>query len=157
MEEELRNLLGLKPEDNIVEAVKTLMQKVKETEAQVVGAQQQASDAEKRANIAEATLVANKAKLAETEVAKDVDAAIIGRKLLPVQRDWALVLRAKDPEQFKTFLATAPTIGPDGRVLGHEGPVEDALTATEVEVAKKLGITTEAMTAQKKRDREAKA
>ena len=87
----------------------------------------------------------------------DVDQALKDGHILPKQVEWAKPMRAKDPDGFKAFLASAPKIGPDGAIKGVESN-EDAvqLTETETKLGEKLGVGKDALIAQKKRDAEAR-
>ena len=153
LEEQLRELLGLTPEADILEAVKALKAK-----ADAAGqAEQEKTDAEQAQAAAETKLQAAEARLAAGEVDADVDQALKDGHILPKQVGWAKGMRAKDPEGFKTFLASAPKIGPEGTIIGLESD-EDAiqLTETEVKVGKRMGVSKEELVAQKKRDALAK-
>jgi len=104
---------------------------------------------------AEASLLAANTRLTAIDVEADVAAAVKAGKVLPKQLDWAKSFRAKDPEGFKAYLAVAAIAGPDGKILGSEKVDETmTLTATEVQIGEKMGVSKEALLAQKKRDAE---
>jgi len=155
MEEEIRTLLGLGAEDDVLEAVKAL--KAKADEADAAKAEAEASKAETAD--AKAAKELAETSLAAKETANDVDSALREGKLLPRQVEWAKDLRAKDPATFAAFLATAEKTGPEIGVKGREGNDTDdvTLTASEAAAADKLGVSHEDVIAQKKRDAEAAA
>jgi len=154
LEEKIRELLGLTPEDDLVEAIKALKTKA-DAAGQVEADKEEAVQAKDRA---EASLTAANAKLTAADVNKDVNQALADGHILPKQVDWAKNLRAKDAEGFRSFLATAPKIGPTGAILGVESS-DDAiqLTEAEVKIGKMLGVSKEDLVAQKQRDAAAKA
>jgi len=147
VEEKLRELLGLGPDDDIVAAVTELKAKA-----------DKAGEAEQQKTEAEQAKEAAETRLTVAEVDADVDQALKDGHILPKQVDWAKNLRAKDSEGFKAFLASAPKIGPDGTVHGRESG-EDAIQLTEAEitVGARLGVSREELVEQKKRDAAAKA
>jgi hypothetical protein len=111
------------------------------------------ADVVKAKDTAEASLLAANARLTAADVEADVAAAVKDKKVLPKQVEWAKAFRAKDPEGFKAYLAIAAVAGPDGRILGSEVPAEAVtLTATEIEIGEKMGVTKEKLLAQKKAD-----
>jgi len=153
VEEQIREILGLAAEDDILAAIKDLKAK-----ADAAGeAEQQKTEAEQAREAAETKLQAAEAKLASGEVDADVNQALKDGHILPKQVPWAKDLRAKDPTGFKTFLASAPKIGPEGTIIGREseeGAIQ--LTEKEIEVGKRMGVSKEELVEQKKRDAAAK-
>lgn len=149
VEDQIRELLGLEADADVLAAVKALKAKV-----DAMAENEQETEAAVKAKVkAEADLATATAKLTAKEVADDVGQALKDGHILPRQVDWAKSLRAKDPEGFKAFLASAPKIGPDGTIKGAE-LAEDAiqLTEAEVKVSKRLGVSEDALVAQKKAD-----
>ena len=156
MDKQIRELLGLAEGADIMAAIKDL--KAKADAAAQVQVAKQASDTALQASEtartkAEADLAIANGKLTAGEVQVDVDLALKEGHILPKQVEWAKAMRAKDPEGFKAFIATAPKLGPDGTIKGVEQS-QDAITLTESEAksAAVLGVTTEAALAQKRRD-----
>ena len=142
MEEQLREILGIGPEDDIVEAVQALKAKVQSTEEEMQEAKDKLTASE----------TAKKAK----DAADMVDKAITDRKLLPKMREWGITLVAKDPDAFNAFIASAPVIGPEGgeRGSGGDGPENVTITATEKKVADLLGVSEEDLIKVKKAEAE---
>lgn len=144
---EIRDMLGISEEDDIVAAVKVLVDKVKEAEGKVDEAETKVEEAVTAKDAAEARLLA-------IEVDADITKAIQAKLILPKQEGWAKELRAKDPEAFKAYLATLEPQGPDTKVKGSEENTEDiTLTASEIEAGSKLGVSKEELLEQKKRDK----
>ncbi len=144
-ETKVRELLGIGPEDDLLAALKALVDKTKESDAKV----EEAVTAKEKA---EATLLAK-------DVDADVAKAIGDRLILPKQETWAKSLRAKDPEAFKAYLATATPVGPDltppkGKETGGD---TIKLSEAEIEAGRKMGLSDDEMLAQKKRDAGAQA
>jgi phage I-like protein/cation transport regulator ChaB len=160
MDKQIRDLLGLAPDADIMAAIKDLKSKADmATQAQTA---KQASDTALQASEvartkAEGDLAVVNGKLTAGEVQADVDQALKDGHILPKQVEWAKAMRAKDPTGFKAFIASAPKIGPDGTIKGVESS-EDAvqLTETETKLGDKLGVSKDALIAQKKRDAEAR-
>ncbi len=147
MEEELRELLGLGPDDDVVAAVKALKDKVDKAEAEPTE--------ETPPPAASDALAMQVARLTAKDVVNDVDQALRDGKILPVQSDWAKDLRAKDPEGFAAYLANAPVVSPSLGIRGSEAEVDtDAITLTAAEktAAKSLGVDEAETLAQKKKD-----
>lgn len=155
VEKELRKLLGLDEDADIVEAVKSLKDKVDKasttvTEVKTLTEKLQTAEAATEA----ATKQLTEHTDADTLVANEaiVDQAIKDKKLLPKQKDQAMTLIAKDPDSFKAFIDGALDTGPDTKVLGSEEQGAANLTALEATVAAKLGLKEEDVAAQKARD-----
>jgi len=154
MEEKLRELLGLGPDDDIVEAVTALKAKVDEAEAAKTEAQTEAAAAREKSKTDLKAKDTAEADLRANEVTSDVAQAVRDGKLLPAQVDWAKNLRAKDPAAFKTFLETARA-GPDLDIRGKDArPGDDdiQLTDSEKKSAKMLGVDPAETLAQKRKD-----
>ena len=161
MEEQIRELLGLGPDDDIIAAITALKAKAEgatEAETAKTEAETAKEAAETKLTATETRLQAVESKVAAGEVAADVDKALRDGHILPKQVDWAKSLRAKDPEGFKAFVASAPKIGPAGTIIGVEGDDPEAiqLTEAEEETGKRLGVSPEATLAQKKEDAKAR-
>jgi len=156
MEEQIRQLLGLGPDDDIIAAVTALKAKADgatEAETAKTEAETAKEAAETKLTATETRLQAVEGKVAASEVAADVDSALKAGHILPKQVDWAKSLRAKDPEAFKSFIASAPKIGPAGTILGVEADAEAIqLTEAEEKTGARLGVSKEATLAQKKED-----
>jgi phage I-like protein len=157
LEEKLRTMLGLGPDGDIVAAVKALMDKGSQTEQAKQAAEAKLAEVTTAKETAEASLLASNAKILAAEVDMDVSQAVKDNLLLPKQVPWAKAMRAKDPEGFKAFLAVAPKVGPDGRIVGREdGEGNVTLTETEVKIGEKMGVSKEALLTQKKADKASK-
>lgn len=158
VEDQIRELLGLGPDDDILAKLKELKAKAEgaaEADTAKTEAEQAKEAAETKLQAKETELTEANGKLMAKEVAADVDQALKDGHILPKQVEWAKSMRAKDPEGFKAFLATAPKIGPSGTIIGREGD-EGAiqLTEAEVKIGKRMGVSEEQLIEQKKRDRE---
>ena len=144
MDKQIRELLGLPEGADVMAAIKELKSKADMmTQAQTA---KQASDTALQASEtartkAEADLATANGKLTAGEVQADVDQALKDGHILPKQVEWAKAMRAKDPAGFKSFIASAPKIGPDGTIKGVESS-DDAIKLTEAEEksAKVLGV-----------------
>ncbi len=144
-EKKVREVLGIGETDDIMGAISALVSKAKDSTAQL-------KDAVKAKETAEATLLAK-------DVDADVSKAITDKLILPKQEAWAKSLRAKDPEAFKAYLATATPVGP---ALTPPKGKEDGgdtikLSEAEIEAGRKMGVSQADLLAQKKRDAEAQA
>ena len=102
----------------------------------------------------------------EREVVETVDRAIgVDKKLLPAQRDWAIGLGKANRAQLSAFLASAvPIPGLNGQGDGGgarsnpgAGAGVAALSATQADIAKRLGIDPTKYAAQLKAETEAQA
>lgn len=153
MEKQLRELLGLPEGADVLAAVKEMKAKIDGMAQAKQASDTAVQDATKALATATSDLAAANAKLTAKEVAADVDQALKDGHILPKQVEWAKGMRAKDPEGFKTFIASAPKIGPDGTIKGSENN-DDAVKLSEIEekLGDKLGVSKEALVAQKQRD-----
>jgi phage I-like protein/cation transport regulator ChaB len=141
-DKELRKVLAVDDKADITATLTALMAKAKSFD-----------DTLKAKDTAEAGLLAANAKLTAIDVEADVTAAVKDGKVLPKQVAWAKSFRAKDPEGFKSYLAVAAIAGPDGHILGSEHSAEEVtLTATEISIGEKMGVSKEKLLAQKKAD-----
>jgi phage I-like protein len=148
-EAKLRELLGIGPDDDIEEAIAALKAKVSDAEAAKDTAEADTATAQAAKDTAEAALLAR-------DVDADVTAAVEAGQLLPRQAEWAKALRAKDPDTFKAYLATAAAPAPE---LGERGAIDRAdaddtlaLTDEEKKTGAILGVDPEDTLAQKKAD-----
>ena len=150
MEKQLRELLGLSEDADIVQTIKDLKEKAESNETQLTELQGKLTAAESHATEAET-------KLGESEVEKNLDAALNTGKITPKMREWAKSYALRDPEGFKSYLETAEKIGPELGVRGREGSGTDSITLTETEkiVAGRLGVSEEDL-AKSKREEEDK-
>ncbi len=136
-EKRIRELLGIDDKADIMAALTALV-----TDAKAAKTAKDQADA---------------ARIAK-EVDADVKDALDKHLILPKQEAWAKSMRAKDPEGFKAFVATAQPVGPEMGNKGKETAAEAAtLTATEEKVGNKLGVSKEDMLKQKQRDAANKA
>jgi len=157
LEKQIRELLGLDDKADVLAYIKDMKSKVDATATAKTASETQTQELTQRATKAETDLAAANGKLLAHDVQVDVDKALKDGHILPKQAEWAKSMRAKDPDGFKAFLASAPKIGPDGAIKGVESN-EDAvqLTETETKLGEKLGVGKDALIAQKKRDAEAR-
>lgn len=161
MEEQLRKLLGLGPEDDLIAAIKDLIAKAgkSETDAALTEQGKTLTETKKQLEAANVKLAEQGKVLAEHEkqaVEADVTKALSEKRILPKQVDSMRNFRAKDPEGFKAFIASAPRIGPDSRIIGSDGDSEAIqLTEKEREIGHRMGLTDADLIEQKNRDAEA--
>jgi len=141
-DKEIRKLLALDDKADIAASLTALVAKANSV-----------ADAVRAKETAEASLLATNARLTAIDVEADVAAAVKDKKVLPKQVEWAKAFRAKDPEGFKAYLAVAAIAGPDAKIIGSEVPGEPvALTATEISIGEKMGVSKDKLLAQKKAD-----
>ncbi len=120
----LRKLLKLDEKASIADAIAAL-------EAKAAAA----DEATKQLNERKATDLTN-------EAIALVDKAIAGKKLLPKQKEAALAMCLKDKAGFEALIANAPEVGPDGKEKGTtKNDPAAVITATEKEIAGKMGVT----------------
>jgi cation transport regulator ChaB len=148
MEKEIREVLGLAEDANVVEAVKALKAKV---EAQPTGAV-----ALTEHEAVKGKVKALETKLAERERDERVTAAIKDGKITPAQKQWAEEYAFKDPTGFDAFVKAASKVVE----LGERGTAkngapaatttDDNLTKEEIELGEKLGVSKEDLIKAKK-------
>ena len=149
VEEELRKLLGIDEESDILETVRALKAKADEpaqgTE-EVQNLTNQLAGETKRANDLQAEKDA-------TELETIVDEAITAKKLLPKQKEVAMAMCLKDKAGFVAYLETVDVVGPDMKILGKvTSPKNLKVSEQEAMIAKKLGVTEEMLMKQKELD-----
>ena len=142
MEKELRKLLGLDEDADIVEAVKALKELPGTPETDSM------RELQGKVTAAEEKTNATTLKLAVMERDKAVDAALTARKITPAMKEWAEATALKDPEGFAKFVETAEVVGPELGENGTEGkgdPKETKVTLTETEkaIGLKMGVSEE--------------
>lgn len=154
VEKEIRKLLELGEDADVLEVVRTLKAKSEETET--LQAQVKKLEGEKKA--LEEKVTGKETKLQEIERDKIVDEALAKGKITPKMKEWAAAYALNDPEGFKNFVESAEKVGPDLHIKGKDGePGEgDAiqLTDTERKIAKKLGLSEEIVLESKKTEAE---
>lgn len=85
-------------------------------------------------------------KLSDAEAEKAVDTAIASGKLLPKMKQWATDYVLRDPTGFTAFLEMVEKVGPDLTIRGSDAAgtgVTAEPTEKELEVAARLGVSTE--------------
>ncbi|MGD9539083.1 MAG: phage protease [Alphaproteobacteria bacterium] len=94
--------------------------------------------------------------IGERDAAAAVDTAIAAGKLTPAERDWGLRYARRDPEDFAVAMAKRPAIFRPGSDVpkGDPKPGADGLTEDERQVARALGVGTEAYAKELGRQRE---
>ncbi len=154
LEKQIRELLGLDDKADVLAVLKDMKSKMDTMTQAQTASETNAQQLTQRAEKAEKDLAEANGKLLAHDVQVDVDQALKDGHILPKQVEWAKSFRAKDPAGFKTFLASAPKIGPDGTIKGAEVNDGDAIKLTEAEekTGKLLGVSPEETLAQKKRD-----
>lgn len=103
-----------------------------------------------------AALEAANARLATLEAERReriVTAATQAGKLTPAERDWALAYVAKDEAGFNAMVAARPAIVAPGETVADPlatAASQHGLTADELQVATRMGLTAEAFATAKK-------
>ncbi len=138
-EKELRKLLKLDDNASIPDAITALVTKAAT-----------ADDATRQLN-------ERKVKDANDEAIALVDKAIADKKLLPKQKDTAVAMCLKDKAGLEALIAAAPVVGPDTKEKGTATDTKAAvITATEKDIAGKMGVTDEMLLKVKQADAAAK-
>lgn len=152
LEKQIREMLGLAEGDDVIAAIKALKAKADSATQEVTAAKAAKEAAETSLKAKDTELKVANGKLMATEVQADVDQALKDGHILPKQVEWAKSMRARDPEGFKAFVASAPKLGPNGAILGKESVEDVTLTATEIAIAGRMGVSKDQLIAQKKAD-----
>ncbi len=134
MDEELRKLLGLDAEGDIVAAVTALKE----------GVDASAEQATELGSVKTQVAVLG-TRLAERDRDTIIKLALEARKITPAMVEaWGKEYALRDPSGFAAYLETATPIGPAPGEAGDALDVPDtALSATEQKVAGQLGLTEE--------------
>lgn len=144
MEKEIRELLNLSEEDDVLAAVKTLSEK-QDTNDQAVSLEEYQATAA-RVAVLETTL-------AERDRDERVRRAIESGKITPAQKEWADTYALSDPSGFDSFVETAPKVVEFGEVGAPGGDVTDIeLTADEIKLGEQMGLTKEDLINAKKQE-----
>ena len=117
---EILEELGLDPEATVSEAVGTIV------------AMKQAQEQLKELDALRTEVSELRGKLSAKESEALVAEAMKAGKITPAQKDWAASYAERDPEGFKTFVAKAPVIVPQGELhtlksqvaYGAQGPLQ---------------------------------
>jgi phage I-like protein len=141
MDKELRKLLGLGEDADLIAAVSGLKAKADEA-ATNLG---KVTDLETKVAAADKRAVDAEAKLTSYEVSKLVDDAIAAGRILPKQKAWATDYALKDRTGFDAYLLAAEHKAPSTVVLGADGEPLKELTEQELAIAAKLGVSREAL------------
>jgi len=148
MENELRELLGLAEDADVLEAIKALKEK-SESKTELAESVSLAEHEEVKTKVTQL-----ETKLAEDARDKAVGDAINGGRITPAQKEWADAYALSDPSGFETFAASQPVIVELGE-RGVEGNAEDIeLTEQELKMAGSLGVSKEDLMATKKAEKE---
>ncbi|MFA5112427.1 MAG: phage protease [Desulfobaccales bacterium] len=163
MVEQLKRLMGLKPEEEAgavcgkaLEAFRdlaaTLSMPPEVSVAQLKGAMEALKAGAARLTEAEAELQALKASLAAVTADRAVEEALKAGKVSPAQRDWALEYYRRDPEGFQTFVARAPKLVPTGEelhLLKEDRQAERGMLPEDLAICRSLKVSAEAYLAAK--------
>jgi len=138
-EKELRKILKLDEKASIPDALAALVAKATAGD-----------DATKQLN-------ERKAKDVNDEAIALVDKAITGKRLLPKQKEAAVAMCLKDKAGFEALIANAPEVGPEAKEKGttKNNPAATTITASEKEIAGKMGVTDEMLLKVKEADAKA--
>jgi phage I-like protein len=169
-ENELRQALGIGEDADVTAEITNLQDRIKELEAtiatdgkatekaEVAQLRRDLGDAEKRYLSQEADwqkrLIALEEENRREKAERMVDAAVASGRVQPALRGMALKLALRDPKDFEEFAAKLPGID-----LTERGVATDAdlaglePTATELVVAKQLGISRVQLIKQKAADK----
>jgi phage I-like protein len=82
-------------------------------------------------------------KLNEKEAADCVAQAMKDGKITPAQKDWAAEYAKRDLAGFQVFIAKAPVVVIDGKIVTDQKPGENALDDTQTQINKMCGIDDE--------------
>ncbi len=82
-------------------------------------------------------------KLNEKEAADCVAQAMKDGKITPAQKDWAVEYAKRDLAGFQVFIAKAPVVVIDGKIVTDQKPGENALDDTQAQINKMCGIDDE--------------
>jgi phage I-like protein len=82
-------------------------------------------------------------KLAGMETADLVTLAVNDGKITPAQKEWAEAYAKRDPEGFKVFLAKAPVVVIQGKVVPPEKPGGGGIDDTQAQINKMCGVDAE--------------
>jgi len=139
-EKELRKILKLDEKASIPDALAALVAKATAGD-----------DATKQLN-------ERKAKDVNDEAIALVDKAITGKRLLPKQKEAAVAMCLKDKVGFEALIANAPEVGPEAKEKGttKNNSAAATITASEKEIAGKMGVTDEMLLKVKEADAKAK-
>jgi len=148
MEKELRELLGLSEDADVLETVKALKEKA-ESETKLT---ETVSLAEHES--VKGMLTQLETKLAERARDEVIAKAITDCKIMPAQKEWADKYALSDPSGFDVFLEAQPVIMELGE-RGSEGGGEDVeFTEQEIRYSEQLGVSKEELAAAKKTEKE---
>lgn len=148
-EKKLREILKIGEGDDVLEAVKTLKADVEDNATKL-------TELQAKLDSVETVTAKAETKLKEEEAGKQAQEALNAGKITPKQVEWATAYALRDSDGFKGFVETAEKVGPELKVKGAEGDETIQLTDKESEIAGKLGVSEEAIVAQKKADEEKK-
>jgi len=145
MDKELRELLGLDENADVLEAVKGMKEKAESKEAEV--------------SLAEHEDVKGKvAKLEQTLAERDRDTvvanAIHAGKVTPAQKEWADKYALADPEGFVTFVEAQPVVVDLTEKGGGNDGEDVQLTEAELRMAETMRVSKEDLIAAKKAELE---
>jgi len=139
LDKELREILGLAEDADLVATIKALKTSADESTKNLKELQGKLAAAEKRTDEAE-----GKVTLAEAN--KLVQDAIDAGKILPKQEQWAREYALNDRQGFISFVETAEKVAPSLEEKGKTGDDGDIqLTEVEIGIAEKLNIPKEDM------------
>ena len=138
MENELRELLGLSEDADVLEAIGALKTRAEKSTTQ----------------LAESEKLGERVKTLETTLAERdrddaVKAAMEAGKLSPAQKEWADDYALRDPSGFVKFIEKAPKVVELGEKGGGGEPTIE-LTEAEIAIGKKMGVSEEELIKSKK-------
>lgn len=154
MEKELREVLKLAEDADVIEAVKALKDKANAATpaAGTVSLSEYETVKTDAAKLSE-KVTTLETKLAERDRDERVSKALSAGKITPAQKDWANSYAFSDPKGFDAFVAAAPVAVKLGE-LGSSGETGDAieLTEQEIKLGEKMGLTKEDLMNAKKQE-----
>lgn len=154
MEKELREVLGLAEDADIVEAVKGLKEKADAAAPKEDTVSLSEHETVKNENSKLETRVTTlETQLAERDRDNRVSKAIVAGKITPAQKEWADQYALSDPSGFDAFVAGAPVVV-DLSEKGHgkDGETEVELTEADIKMAEQMGVSREALIEAKKQE-----
>lgn len=137
--EELLKLLGLEPGsgmDAVIAKVKSLLTPPEDVKAKEI----KLTETEAKVATLTSELAEAKKTILGKEAGEAVAKAIVDRKLLPAQKEWATSLYLSDKASFESFVKVAPAVGPEMGVKGAEGEGDGdvQLSETEIKLAEQM-------------------
>lgn len=115
----------------------------KATEAEITGTIMAMKQSHTQVDSLAKELAALKTGMTTRDADDAVALAMKEGKITPAQKDWADKYAKDDLEGFKVFVAKAPVVVVQGKIVGEDKKPEGALDDTQLAVNKQMGIDDE--------------